>query len=208
MSQRKSGFERRAADLYETRERWPVDVLAEHIDLRERHVWECACGTGLLVRHLETHGAHVSATDIVEYSGIRMLGTFDFTSEGPCPWLPPGRVDLICSNPAYGPQGKTAEAFIRRGLERMGAGAMAMLLPADFDSADTRRPLFGDCPAFAGKIVLTKRIRWFDPPPPALGEKKKNTTPSVNHAWYLYQRPTLGASQIPRIFYGPSRKAA
>jgi hypothetical protein len=39
------------------------------------------------------------------------------------------------------------------------------------------RPLFGGCPQFAKKLVLTKRIVWFDGPKAA---------PSFNHAWYLW----------------------
>jgi hypothetical protein len=32
----------------------------------------------------------------------------------------------------------------------------------DFDHAATRTYLFGGCPVFAKKVVLTKRIRWFE----------------------------------------------
>jgi len=39
---------------------------------------------------------------------------------------------------------------------------VAMLLRTDFDHAKTRWHLFSDCPAFACKIVLTKRIRWIE----------------------------------------------
>lgn len=38
MSQRKSGRERVAAELYET-PAWVVDVLAERLDLRDAKVW-------------------------------------------------------------------------------------------------------------------------------------------------------------------------
>jgi hypothetical protein len=37
--------------------------------------------------------------------------------------------------------------------------------------------LRGGCTAFAKKLVLTKRILWFDGPKAA---------PSFNHAWYLW----------------------
>ena len=39
-----------------------------------------------------------------------------------------------------------------------------MLLRADYDSAKTRAHLFGACPAFSKKVVLTRRIKWFDGP--------------------------------------------
>ena len=53
---------------------------------------------------------------------------------------------------------------------------VAMLLRCDYDHAGTREHLFGGCPAFALKLVLTKRIVWFDGPKAA---------PSFNHAWFL-----------------------
>ena len=38
-----------------------------------------------------------------------------------------------------------------------------MLLRVDYDSAATRRHLFADNPAFALKVVVTRRITWFEP---------------------------------------------
>ena len=65
---------------------------------------------------------------------------------------------------------------------------VAMLLPIDFDSAKTRVHLFGNCSAFAAKFVLLSRIRWF---PGA-------SSPSVNHAWFLWSRAHAG---LPTIHY-------
>jgi hypothetical protein len=48
-----------------------------------------------------------------------------------------------------------------------------MLLRTNYDHAATRQHLFSDCNAFAKKIVLTKRIVWFDGP---------GAPPSFNHA--------------------------
>jgi hypothetical protein len=39
-----------------------------------------------------------------------------------------------------------------------------MLLRTDFDHAASRAHLFADCAMFAKKVVLTKRIRWFEDP--------------------------------------------
>jgi hypothetical protein len=38
-----------------------------------------------------------------------------------------------------------------------------MLLRTDFDHAGCEPHLFADCAMFAKKVVLTKRIRWFEP---------------------------------------------
>jgi hypothetical protein len=74
--------------------------------------------------------------------------------------LPP-RVDAIVSNPPYA----LAREFIERALSLMHPrGVVAMLLRTDYDHAASRRHLFAECPAFAKKLVLTRRIRWFDPP--------------------------------------------
>jgi hypothetical protein len=58
-----------------------------------------------------------------------------------------------------------------------------MLLRVDFDSAKSRRHLFADCPAFAGKIVLTKRIRCIE---------GSTGSPSFNHAWFVWDRQHRG----------------
>jgi len=91
----------------------------------------------------------------------------------------PHDASSIITNPPY----KIATRFIEHALrltEQRG-GVVAMLLRTDFDHAKTRRHLFADHPAFAKKIVLRKRIRWFEPKP---GEKKKS--PSFNHAWFIW----------------------
>jgi hypothetical protein len=53
----------------------------------------------------------------------------------------------------------------------------ALLLRTDYDHAATRQHLFSGCHAFVKKIVLTKRIVWFDGP---------GAAPSFNHAWYIW----------------------
>jgi hypothetical protein len=76
---------------------------------------------------------------------------------------------------------KRRKKFIERALAltkpRNGLGAM--LLKVDFGSGAIRRRFFADCPAWACKLVLLKRILWF--------ESRNGMGPSEN---------TLG-------FYGP-----
>lgn len=179
MSTRTSGFDRVPADLYES-PRWVVDALAEHVSLQGLSIWEPACGTGKMVRALESHGALVRATDLT-HQGPDCEAALDFTLGV---IVPCGPYTSIATNPPYGPQGKTAEAFIQRGLEYIGPGCLlALLLPVDFDSAKTRARFFSECPHFAAKIVLTRRIMWFEPAP---GEKR--SSPSANHAWFIWER--------------------
>ena len=64
-----------------------------------------------------------------------------------------------------------------------GGGKVAMLLSTDFDHAKTRWHLFGGCPAFACKVILTTRIRWIE---------NSTGSPSSNHAWYIWDREHAG----------------
>lgn len=195
MSQRISGYDRKAFEHYPT-PAWVIDALAEHVDLKGRGIWEPACGTGQMSEAIAAHGpAYVHSTDLVDHGFSKMAEQIDFLNRQ-CIL---GHYDGIITNPPYGVQAKLAEAFIRRalGLTR-DYGFVAMLLPVDFDSAKTRADIFGDCQSFFAKIVLTKRIKWFEPPG---GEKSAG--PSQNHAWFVWQRTWFGERQMPRILYAP-----
>lgn len=199
MSTRTSGFERAGADFYPT-PAWVVDALAEHVNLNGLSVWEPACGKGDMVRALESAGANFIATDLHSHGFEDQEAEFDFTSDGKPPWGI-SFYDAIITNPPYGTQGRVATAFIERGLDRIGAGGMlALLLPVDFDSAKTRAKFFGDCPDFAAKIVLRKRIAWFEPEPGQAG-------PSANHAWFIWVRSHMRSPWCPVTLYAPTIQA-
>ncbi len=101
---------------------------------------------------------------------------------------------------------------------------MTLLLPIDFDAASTRSDLFQNNPAYIGKVILRKRIVWFDRPVPckpcdATGEVdgvkckkcggRGNTKPGPkeNHAWFLWQYPLMIGQQQQRVLYAPKRAA-
>ena len=105
--------------------------------------------------------------------------------------------DGLITNPPFGHRGRLAKAFIEIGLHRMRDGFLALLLPADFDSAKTRTGLFGSSPQFVGKIVLTRRIKWFEHP---TGRK---AAPKENSAWFLWGNIDLRAHRNPVIRYAP-----
>lgn len=168
---------------------WPIAALAEHVDLAGHDIWECAAGSGQMAEALKSVGAaHVYCTDIAEY-GYPLDALFDFVSRQ-CLDLPEPH-DTI-SNPPFGLRGRTAEAFIEAGLRRMSRGE-----PADFDSAKTRVRFFGDCPAFLAKIVLTKRIVWFE------RSDGIREAPKENSAWYLWSQPDALRIRRPIILYAP-----
>lgn len=176
MSQRDSGYERKERDLYETPE-WVTEALLPHISDRSMTIWEPACGSGKMVRALERSYVHVVATDIST--------GFDFLSAGTAPTMECG---AIITNPPYA----LAVEFISHARWLMKPfGIVAMLLRTDFDHAKTRAELFRQCPQFAKKVVLTKRIKWFE---------DSKGSPSFNHAWFIWDWRHQGP---PTLAYGP-----
>src|SRR6516225_8434310 len=158
MSQRYSGYARVADDDYQTPE-WVSEILLPHLR-KVRLILEPASAGGKMARVLE-QAAQVITSDISR-------GT-DFLSITRTP------ADAIITNPPY----RLSREFVERALEltEPKRGLVAMLLRTDYDQAKTRRHLFADHPAFAGKLVLLRRIRWFE------GTKGH---PSYNHCWYLW----------------------
>ena len=164
MSQRASGFARRPNEDYAT-PAWVAAAIAAY--LRRAHVtdvWEPAAGEGALAAALIAQGFRTVAT-----------GRDFLQAAAP----PDPDIDAIVTNPPYGEdrRGLLACSFIRHALA-LDVRIVAMLLRVDFDSGKTRRDIFADCPAFAGKIVLLDRIKWFP------GE----SGPSDNHAWFVWDR--------------------
>lgn len=176
MSQRDSGYERKERDLYET-PAWVTDAVIPHLRRPLGCVWECASGSGKMVRPLQAAGFHVVSSDISEGD--------DFLRQ----IAPMGGADAIVTNPPY----ELATEFIDRAitLTERTDGLVAMLLRTDFDHAKTRSRLFANCSSFAKKVVLTKRIQWFE---------DSKGSPSFNHAWFIWDWRHQGA---PTLAYGP-----
>lgn len=172
MSQRDSGYERKERDLYETPE-WVTRALLPHLSVGVRAIWEPACGSGKMSRVLEAAGYRVHATDIEQGEDfLAFEGAGLFT-------------DAVVTNPPY----VHAQKFIERAL--CVAEHVAMLLRTDFDHAKTRQHLFSMSPRFAKKVVLTKRIQWFE---------DSKGQPSFNHAWFIWDWQHKGP---PTLAYGP-----
>lgn len=234
MGKHERGYKRIKDDHYPTTPGWVVPALVEHVDLRGLRCWEMACGSGEMAEAIRKAGAaFVFATDIVDRGYKRFNGVFDFTKQaGFSAKAPRGgsiispRVRAYVSNPPYGERGALAEVFIRSGLERLQSGDwLALLLPADFDSAGTRLELFDDCPEFVGKIVLTKRIKWFNKPVPCrvcngrgrirrstctkcAGAGGKLVGPKENHCWFLWRGGHARPRSVPAgVMYAPRTMA-
>jgi hypothetical protein len=179
MSQRPSGYARRPDEDYATVE-WPVLALLAALQFAPvDKVWDPCNGAGKLVATLRAQGFDAIGT------------SEDFLTVTAAPI---GVSDLI-TNPPYGSsrRGELAVQFIEHALE-LNILRIAMLLRVDFDSALTRQHVFRCNPSFAGKIVLLNRIKWFEGP----------SSPSDNHAWFLWNREHQGA---PSIQYVTRREA-
>lgn len=170
MSQRDSGYARKERDLYETPE-WVTQALGPHIP-RRAVIHEPAAGSGKMALALAKMGFTVTSHDIER--GCDFLETH-------------ASHEAIVTNPPYA----LAHEFIVRALnltERPG-GYVAMLLRTDYDHAATRQNLFKT--PFAKKLVLTKRIKWFE---------DSKGQPSFNHAWFIWDWKHSGP---PTLAYGP-----
>jgi hypothetical protein len=194
MGKHETSYPRVERDFYPT----PLQAtkaLLEHIDVRGKSLWEFSCGDGAISKPLKAAGAKVFSTDI---AGSYADTIYDFLSdEAP----PISNYDGLITNPPYGWRCKLITRFIEAGLRRMSGGFLILLLPVDCDSARRRVHVFGSCPQFVGKIVLTERLVWFQDP---LGKK---AAPKENHCWYLWSggAVTLRAPQAPVLHYAPKK---
>ena len=181
MSQRFSEYARRQRDDYPTPD-WVTETVIPHLKaMGANTIWEPAAGEGGMADALVSAGFRVVSTDL--------KNRIDFLDDKTWPNIAQ-RADAVVTNPPYGIQGKTAEKFIEQALKltKPCNGVVAMLLKIDFDSGSTRRRFFADCPAWARKLVLLKRILWF--------ESRNGMGPSENHAWYLWSWRHMGSPVI------------
>jgi len=218
MAQRDSGYERRERELYETPE-WVTEAVLPHLRLL-RTVLEPCVATGKMYRVLARYAEEAIGSDIKPAQGFPVA---DFLDVQQRPITP---ITDIVSNPPYGEDGELAVQFIEHALNitQDVRGQVAMLLRADFDHASSRQHIFRSHPAFAKRIVLTKRIKWFEGPvtckhcnghgsvprddglclvkcKPCRGKGKKNQSPSENHCWFIWDWQTVG--RHPQVAYAP-----
>lgn len=164
MAQRISGYSRKADEEYET-PAWVTCALLARV-APFRFAWDPCAASGNIV-------------SAIQAAGFKAIGTRDnfFAYR-----KPPRDADIVTTNPPYGSDRRGAEAvkFIEHALTLVPRAAM--LLRTDFDSAIGRQALFRDNKAFAGKITLLNRIKWFAGP----------SSPSDNHSWFIWDRAHQG----------------
>ena len=204
MGKHENGFERVDRDLYPTPP-WVIDALAEHVNLAGKIIWECACGTGMMAEALKANG--VARVSVRTSLTTAIPGSTDCSISSP---VSHQTIDGSTKSSRTRPTGCATswrKSSSRVGPQRLPPGGFpCLLLPVDFDAAKSRRHLFGHSPQFVAKIILTRRIVWF--------ERSDGTreAPKENHGWFLFQRPGLNGhapailrpgSPNPVIRYAP-----
>lgn len=177
MTVRGADYPRRKNDNYPTPPE-VAKVLFDRIWFAST-VYDPAAGAGHnILKVAKTKGYRPMSSDIIK-------GQDFVTRSRPLP----DRTDIV-TNPPYGDRrGSLSLAFIEKSLELTKAhkGKVAMLLPVDFDSGKTRQHVFGGHQAFAEKIILLDRIKWF-----------KGKSGSTNHAWFIWNWKN---TDVPTIKY-------
>jgi hypothetical protein len=172
MTIRGANYIRRKLDDYATPSE-VLDTLFEHVRFRGP-ILDPACGRLLRVVHAaERHGYAAGGDDIIH--GHNFLDMQNISGHD------------IVTNPPYGDRrGSLALDFIVHALvlTKEHRKRVAMLLPIDFDSGKTRQLVFQHR-AFALKLVLLDRVRWFN-----------GQAGSTNHAWYIWNWMNKGPPVI------------
>lgn len=181
-----SGYDRLENDKYFTIETWVTQALHDTIDIPEGSIWEPACGAGHMSNVLLRNGHDVYCSDIVDHGFGVTEEVIDFLSTDASSYNDKFH---IITNPPY--EKKECEAFVRHALKhiRHTGGLMAMLLRNEWDSASTRNDLFGHCPEFFMKLVLTKRPRWFE-------KTEESSSPRHNYSWFIWRGDHSGPASI------------
>ncbi len=182
-------YDRVAEDFYPTPPEF-VDILAHFIDVSQLSVWEPACGEGHISKRLQQLGAYTISTDLID----RGFGTgginFLKCRSVPKALTTRGQVGII-TNPPYG---TLADQFVAAALELAAPvdGMVAMFMRNEWDCGDKRTARFFEHPAYAMKIVATKRPRWI---------AGSTGSPRHNYAWYVWDFRTLGQDAVVKYLH-------
>ena len=185
-----SNYERTILDRYWT-DPWITRALLEHHPIGGI-VWEPAAGRGDMSKVFLATGRKVIATDIdsSEYDALdNVCGELDFLNGA---FQKHTWIDAIVTNPPFN---KKAQQFVERALE-YDVMTVAMLLRSEFRSGKTRRHLFGDCPMYAGEIVLTSRPRW-----DWWFRDKPKASPRHNFSWFVWDMRYLNEIPYQQFHY-------
>lgn len=155
-------------------------------------VWECAAGNWAMGRVLEERFAKVIGSDIVPLADNIFEADFLHST-------PKQDFDAIVTNQPFG---EMVTAFMARGVEHIRRGnckVVAMLGRNELDSSGKERThLFGNCPEYAAKVVMTWRPKW-------IADSKGS--PRHSYAWFIWStKSEVIKRNGPGIFYAQRRQ--
>lgn len=176
----------RMNDLYETPEVATRALLRAEPWIADSRVWEPACGPGSIVRTLRAAGAHVVATDLVDYaSPDQDAHGRDFLMEQAAP----AGTDSIVTNPPF----KNANEFVEHGLRLV--PCVVMLLRLAFLESESRSAILDGgklarVHVFRKRLPMMRRGGW-------AGEKMQ--AGMIAFAWFVWDRNHRGPTELHRV---------
>ena len=167
---KRSNFERQSRDFYPTPME-AVEPLLEHLPEDVPFAEPCA-GNGELIKHLETKGICMWASDIEPQ--IEEIYKYDYSSVG---WIELYESEYIITNPPW-----------KRSILHPMINHFSLLRPTWllFDADWAHKKQSSEYMKRCSKIVSVGRIKWFG-----------NMTGKDNCAWYLFENKTMETK-----FYG------
>lgn len=190
-----SAYARNERDFYPTIDKEVTNALARF--LKEQNylgpfatVWECAAGDWSMGSVLDTHFTCFGSDLVPNHPDVFEADFLRSTPKRP--------FNAIVTNPPFG---DLITSFMDRGVEHIRRGnctVVAMLGRNELDSSGKdRKHLFGGCPEYAAKLVLTWRPKW-------IADSKGS--PRHNYAWFIWSTAAeVKRRNGPQIFYASRR---
>lgn len=174
----------RGHDLYQTAS-VAVEALLR-VETLPHHIWEPACGPGVIVDVLRRHRHTVWATDLIDYgcpqseSGVDFLATTQTRID----------TEAIVTNPPY----RLATKFIQHALDM--CPRVMMLLRLQYLEGHSKARLavldggkLARVHVFRNRLPMMHRAGWTGPV----------ATSRIAFAWFIWDRDHHGATELRRI---------
>lgn len=154
---------------------WPTRALLERIDIRDKHVWEPACGGGHMAEVLwEGEPDRVLHSDIKDY-GYDGTWVFDFVDHE----LTPDCCDWVITNPPF--KKKLIIQFAKAGIRAAREGVALLGRLSWLEGAQRYDALWSDDPP-TNVYVLCDRLGFVE------GDCKVGRVGMLPYAWYVWDK--------------------
>ncbi len=165
---------------------WATRALCEWFnpwdETEKQTCWEPACGEGHMARPLREFFLNVHASDVHDYGGGQER-LCDFLIPGTEPphfaKTPPA---WIITNPPF----RLAEQFAHRALSLAHIGVAILCRSVFLEGGARYRDLFRDDPP-SDVLIFSERV------PMLKGRLDRKASSATSYAWFVWQKPCLGA---------------